>query len=45
MPGWNDGAKYLRDEALSWHNFWKIDGHPRAEHIAEMHRISRAMYH
>ena len=30
MPGWNDGVKYLRDEALSWHHFWKINGRPRA---------------
>ena len=21
MPGWNDGVKYSRDEALSWHHF------------------------
>ena len=37
--------KYLRDEALSWHHFWKINGRPKAGHIAEMHRISRARYH
>ena len=37
--------KYLRDEALSWHQFWKINGLPRAGHIAEIHRISRARYH
>ena len=24
MPGWNDGVTYLRDEALSWHHFWKL---------------------
>ena len=42
---WNDGTKYLRDEALSWHQFWKINGSPRAGHIAEMHRISIARYH
>ena len=45
MPGWNDGVKYLRYEALSWHHFWKINGRPWAGHIAEMHRISRARYH
>ena len=45
MPGWNDGVKYLRDEALSWHHFWKINGRPRAGHKDEMHRISRARYH
>ena len=45
MPGWNDGVKYLRDEALSWHHFWKINGRPSAGHIAEMHRISRARCH
>ena len=45
MPDWNVGVNYLRDEALSWHHFWKINGHPRAGHIAEMHRISRARYH
>ena len=45
MPGWNDGVQYLRDETLSWHHFWKINGRPRAGHIAEMHRISRARYH
>ena len=45
MPGWNDGVKYLRDEALSSYHFWKINGRPRARHIAEMHRISRASYH
>ena len=44
IPGWNDGAKYL-NEALSWHRVWKINGRPRAGHIAEMHRISRARYH
>ena len=26
MPGGNNGVKYLRDEALSWHHFWKING-------------------
>ena len=44
MSGWNDGAKYLRDEALSWNHFWKINVRPRAGHIAEMHRVSRAKY-
>ena len=45
MPGWNDGAKYLRDEELSWHCFWKINGRHREGHITEIHRISREKYH
>ena len=45
MPGWNVGAKCLRDTALSWKISRKINGRPRAVHIAEMHRISRARYH
>ena len=45
IPRWNDGAKYSRDEALSWHHFWKINGRPGAGYIAEMHQISTARYH
>ena len=35
MPGWNDGVKYLRDEALSWHHFWKINSRPRAGYLEQ----------
>ena len=45
MPGWNDGVKYLRDEALSWHHFWKINGRPRAGHIFErLHNCENVKY-
>ena len=44
-PGWNDNIKYLRDDALSWHYFWKMNSHPGTGYIAEMRRLSRATYH
>ena len=44
-PGWNDNIKYLRDDALSWHYFWKINSRPGTGYIAEMRRLSRARYH
>ena len=44
-PGWNDQVKCLREDALSWHHFWNINGRPRNGYIAEMHRITRARYH
>ena len=40
-----DKNKYLRDEALSWYHFCKINGSPRAGQRAKIHRISRAIYH
>ena len=43
--GWNYNIKYLRDDALSWHYFWKINSRPRTRYIAEMRRLSRARYH
>ena len=36
MPGWNDGVKYLRGEALSWHHFWKINCRPRDICVASL---------
>ena len=44
-PGWNDNARKLREDALSWHHFWNINGRPKDGHIAEMHRVTRARYH
>ena len=44
-PGWNDNVKQLKEDALSWHHFWKINNRPRVGYVAEMHRISRARYH
>ena len=38
-PGWNDNARKLREDALSWHHFWNINSRPKDGHIAEMHRI------
>ena len=43
--GWNDNNNYLRDDALSWHYFWKINSRPGTGYIAEMRRLSRARYH
>ena len=37
--------KYLRDDALSWHYFWKINSRLGTGYIAEMRRLSRARYH
>ena len=28
MPGWNDQVQQLKEEALSWHAFWKAHGRP-----------------
>ena len=44
-PGWNDNARKLREDALSWHHFWNINGRPKDGHIADMHRVTRARYH
>ena len=44
-PRWYDNIKYLRDYALSWHYFWKINSSPGTGYIAEMRRLSRARYH
>ena len=44
IPGWNDEARNLREEALSWHHFWNIHGCLRDDYLAEMHRITRARY-
>ena len=43
--GWHDNARKLRDDALSWHHFWNINGRLKDGHIAEMHRVTRARYH
>ena len=44
-PGWNDNARKLREDGLSWHHFWNTNGRPKDGHIAEMHRVKRARYH
>ena len=45
MPGWNDQVQQLKEEALSWHAYWKAHGRPTSGYVAEMHRIIRARYH
>ena len=45
MPGWNDQVQQLKEEALSWHAYWKAHGRPKSGYVAEMHRIIRARYH
>ena len=45
MLGWNDQVQQLKEEALSWHAYWKAHGHPTSGYVAEMHRIIRARYH
>ena len=45
MPGWNDQVQQLKEEALSWHAYWKAHGRPTSGYVAEMHRIIRAGYH
>ena len=31
IPGWNDNAQKLREDALSWHHFWNINGDPQTD--------------
>ena len=45
IPGWNDNARKLREDALSWRHFRNVNGRPKDGHIAEMHRVTRARYH
>ena len=45
MPGWNDQVQQLKEEALSWHAYWKAHGRPTSGYVAEMHRIIRARCH
>ena len=45
MPGWNDQVQQLKEQALSWHAYWKAHGCPTSGYIAEMHRIIRTRYH
>ena len=45
IPGWNDNARKLREDALSWHHFRNINGRPKDGHIAEMQRFTRARYY
>ena len=44
-PGWNDSAKEVKNEALSWHDLWKNNGCPREGYLAKQRRISRPIYH
>jgi hypothetical protein len=45
LPGWNDTAEPLRQEALYWHDMWKLQGSPREGELAHSMRTSRAKYH
>jgi hypothetical protein len=45
MPGWNDEAKGLHEEALHWHRMWKNAGSPAVGELAEQRKISRRNYH
>ena len=44
MPGWNE-VQQLKEEALSWHAYWKTHGLPTSIYVAEIHRVIRARYH
>ena len=35
MPGWNDQVQQLKEEALSWHAYWKTHGRPTSGYVLQ----------
>ncbi len=45
IQGWDDQDKTYKRDALTWHMLRKAQGQPHSSDVAEMRRITRAIYH